>query len=124
MRVWTVHVRPPDRGRPPRTLLVRDGFALGAFVVPVLWFAVNRLFALAALVLATSVAIGALLPPAAAGPLLLGLQLFIGFEARALQSWWLGLRGWRAEGVVMGRNEDAAFLTLASARPDIARLAA
>ncbi|MBB5688317.1 DUF2628 domain-containing protein [Roseomonas alkaliterrae] len=124
MRVWTVHVRPPDRNRPPRTLLVRDGFAFGAFLAPVLWFAANRLFALAALALAATVALGALLPPAAAAPLLLGLQLFIGFEARALQSWWLGLRGWRTEGVVMGRNEDAAFLTLASARPDLARLAA
>jgi hypothetical protein len=124
MRVWTVHVRPPDRGRPPRSVLLRDGFAFGAFLLPVVWFLVNRLFALAALALAATVAIGALLPPAAAGPLLFGLQLFIGFEARALQSWWLSLRGWRAEGVVMGRNEDAAFLTLASARPDIARLAA
>lgn len=123
MRVWMVHVRPPGPGRPPRGLLLRDGFAMGAFLVPVVWFLANRLFALAAVVLAATVAIGALLPPAVAAALLVGLQLFIGFEARALQSWWLTLRGWQVEGVVMGRNEDAAFLTLASARPDIARLA-
>ena len=62
--------------------------------------------------------------PAAAGPLALGLQLFIGFEARTLQSWWLGLRGWRTEAVVMGRDADAAFLQLAAWRPDLAHAAA
>ena len=49
MRVWTVHVRPPDRNRPPRTLLVRDGFALGAFLARPAVF--GTLLALAALAL-------------------------------------------------------------------------
>lgn len=124
MRVYTVHVRPPGPGRPARAAMVRDGFALLALLFPTLWFLANRLFALAALHVAAVVALGALLPPSAAGPLALGLQCFIGFEARTLQSWWLSLRGWRAEAVVMGRDEDAAFLQLAAWRPDLARAAA
>lgn len=123
MRVWTVQVRPPAGSRPPRVALVRDGFAFWAFVAPVLWFLVHRCFALAGLVLAATLALGALLPPAAAGLLTLGMQVFLGFEARHLHAWWLGLRGWRTEAVVMGRDEAGAFLTLASGRPDLARLA-
>ena len=124
MRAYTVHVRPPGPGRPARATMVRDGFALLALLAPTLWFLANRLVALAALHLAAVVVLAALLPSAAAGPLILGLQCFIGFEARTLQSWWLGLRGWRAEAVVMGRDEEAAFLQLAAWRPDLARVAA
>jgi len=124
MRVYTVQVRPPAGARPPRAVILRDGFAFWAFVAPVLWFLFHRCFALAGLTLAAMVAMGALLPPPAVGILTLGLQLFIGFEARALQAWWLRLRGWRTEAVVMGRSAEAAFLTLASGRPDLARLAA
>ncbi len=123
MRVWTVQVRPPAPGKPPRVALLRDGFAPFALLAPLLWFLAHRLFALAALYAALVMAIGAALPASVAGPLLLGLNLFIGFEARALQSWWLGLRGWRTEAVVMGRNADAAFLQLAAWRPDLARAA-
>jgi len=124
MRVWTVQVRPPATGRPARVALLRDGFATFAMLAPALWFLWHRLFALAALYVAAAVALGATLPPAASAPLILGLNLFIGFEARNLQSWWLSLRGWRTEAVVMGRDADAAFLQLAAWRPDLARVAA
>ncbi len=123
MRVWTVQVRPPATGKPARVALLRDGFAIVAMLTPALWFLWNRLFALAALYVAAAVALGAALPAAASGPLILGLNLFIGFEARNLQSWWLSLRGWRTEAVVMGRDADAAFLQLAAWRPELARVA-
>lgn len=123
MRVWTVHARPPSQRRGAETLLVRDGFAWGAVLVPTIWFLSNRLIALAAMHAAACIALAAALPGPVAGPLLLGLNLFIGFEARNLQAWWLGLRGWRTEGVVMGRDEEAAFLHLATWRPDLARVA-
>ena len=123
MRVWTVQVRPPAEGKPPRVALLRDGFAWFALLAPPLWFLAHRLFALAGLYVAALLVLGVVLPPAAAGPLALGLQLFIGFEARTLQSWWLNLRGWRTEAVVMGRDADAAFLQLAAWRPDLARAA-
>jgi len=124
MRVWTVQVSPPSSRKPPRALMLRDGFSVWALLAPVLWFLAQGCFALAGLTLAAQTLIAALLPPGIAGALALGLQLFIGFEARTLQAWWLGLRGWRTEAVVMGRNAEAAFLTLASGRPDLARLAA
>jgi hypothetical protein len=124
MRVWTVHVRPPSGRNPARALMLRDGFAFFALLAPLLWFLAHRLFALAALYLAATVVLGALLPPASVAPLMLGLHIFIGFEARNLQAWWLGLRGWQAEAVVMGRDADAAFLQLAAWRPDLARVAA
>ena len=123
MRVWTVQVSPPAGGTPPRVLLLRDGFALGALLLPPLWLLAHRLVALAGLYLAVAVAIAVALPAAAAAPLIAGLNLFIGFEARNLQGWWLGMRGWRTEAVVMGRNADAAFLHLAASRPDLARAA-
>ncbi|MEO3473528.1 DUF2628 domain-containing protein [Roseomonas sp. CAU 1739] len=123
MRVWTVQIRPPAQGTPPRVMLLRDGFAWIALLAPLPWFLAHRLFALAGLYLAAMVVLGVTLPPAAVAPLLLGLHLFIGFEARALQCWWLGLRGWRTEAVVMGRDADAAFLQLAAWRPDLAHAA-
>ena len=107
MRVFTVQVRPADAGKRARAVLLRDGFAFWAFVAPVLWFLFHRCFALAGITLATMLVLGALLPSAAAAALTLGLQLFIGFEARTLQGWWLGLRGWRTEAVVMGRDAEA-----------------
>jgi len=63
------------------------------------------------------------LPRILAPAVLAGLQLFIGFEARNLQAWWLGLRGFRPEAMLVARDEDAAFLNLASFRPDLARAA-
>lgn len=123
MRVWTVHLRPPVVGKPPRAVLLRDGFALWALVAPLLWFLAHRLFALAALYLAAVLLLGVALPAEPAIALSLGLQVFIGFEARNLQAWWLGLRGWRTEAVVMGRDADAAFLQLAAWRPDLAHAA-
>lgn len=124
MRVWTVQVRPPAGQRAPHVLLVRDGFSWGALLVPTLWFLSNGLVALALLHVAAIAAIGAVLPAAATPFALAGMQLFIGFEARSLQSWWLGLRGFRPEAVLVARNADAAFLNLAAFRPDLARAAA
>ncbi|MBR0681484.1 DUF2628 domain-containing protein [Roseomonas eburnea] len=123
MRVWMVLARPPSERKAPRTLLVRDGFSWGALLLPTPWFLSKGLFALAALHAAAVVALGASLPPAVAPVVLAGVQLFIGFEARNLQAWWLGLRGFRPEAMLVARDEDAAFLNLAAFRPDLARAA-
>lgn len=123
MRVWSVLSRPSADGSAGRSLLLRDGFSWGALLVPTIWFLAQGLWALAALHLALSVALAAVLPPALLGVVLLGMQLFLGFEARSLQGWWLGLRGWRMQAVLMARDEEAAFLNLAQYRPDLARLA-
>lgn len=124
MRVWTVQARPPAGRKGAKAVLVRDGFSWGAMLVPTPWLLSNGLVALALLHGAAAAAIGALLPPGAAGVALIGLQLFMGFEARSLHSWWLGLRGFQPAAVLVARDEDAAFLNLASFRPDLARAAA
>ncbi len=124
MRVWTVHGRPASERKAPRVVLVRDGFSWGAFLFPTIWFLWNGLIALAAMHFALVALLGALLPGAALPFALAGLQCFIGFEARNLQAWWLGLRGFRPEAVLVARDEDAAVLNLASFRPDLARVAA
>jgi hypothetical protein len=123
MRVWTVQVRPPAGARAPKAVLVRDGFSWGAMLLPTPWFLSNGLVALALLHGALVLAAGALLPAAAVPFALGGLQLFIGFEARSLHSWWLGLRGFQLAAVLVARNVDAAFLNLAAFRPDLARAA-
>lgn len=104
-------------------MILRDGFSWGALLVPTLWFLTNGLFALALLHAAVVLALAALLPSAAVPFAVAGLQLFIGFEARSLQSWWLGLRGFVPAAVLVARNADAAFLNLAAFRPDLARAA-
>jgi hypothetical protein len=104
-------------------LLVPDSFSWGAMLVPSLWFLSQGLIALALLHGAVMVALAVLLPAAVAPFVLLGVQVFMGFEARSLQSWWLGLRGFRPEAVLVARDEEAAFLNLASFRPDLARAA-
>lgn len=123
MRVWTVLGRPASDRKGPKAVLVRDAFSWGAFLVPTVWFLANGLIALAALHAAAALLVAALLPPAALPFAMMGLQVFIGFEARTLQSWWLGLRGFRPEAVLMARDEDAAALNLAAFRPDLARAA-
>lgn len=124
MRVWTVLGRPASERRGPKVVLVRDGFSWGAFLVPTVWFLANGLVGLAALHFAAVALLGALLPGAAVPFAMAGLQLFMGFEARNLQAWWLGLRGFRPEAVLVARDEDAAVLNLAAFRPELARVAA
>lgn len=123
MRVWTVLARQASTRRAARTLLVRDGFSWGALLLPTLWFLSGGLIALALLHAAVVVLLAALLPMPAVPFALAGVQLFIGLEARNLQAWWLRLRGYRAEAVLVARDEDAAFLNLATFRPELARAA-
>jgi hypothetical protein len=123
MRVWTVQVRPPAARRAPKAVILRDGFSWGALLVPTAWFLTSGLFALALLHAAVVMALAAVLPGPAVPFALAGLQLFIGFEARSLQSWWLGLRGFVPAAVLVARDADAAFLNLAAFRPDLARAA-
>lgn len=123
MRVWLVHGRPSSGRKGPKVVMLRDGFCWPALLVPTLWLLSRGLVALALLHAALVVALGLVLPAAAAPFALAGLQVFLGFEARNLQGWWLRLRGFRHEAVVVARDEDAAFLNLASFRPDLARAA-
>jgi hypothetical protein len=118
MRVWTVHSRPGHE-----TILVREGFATLAFLFPVPWFLVNRMWLVLVLYLALGAMFGAAtraLPEAVIAVAALAAQLMVGFHARDLRRWTLERRGWRMLGVVAAKGgEDEALARLYAARPDL-----
>jgi hypothetical protein len=118
MRVWTVHVRQGHE-----TILVREGFAILAFLFPMLWFLVNRMWLVLVLYLALGAIFGAAtqaLPEAAIAVAALAVQLLVGFHARDLRRWTLERRGWRMIGVVAAKGgEDEALARLYAGRPDL-----
>lgn len=118
MRVWTVHLRQGHE-----TVLVREGFALLAFLFPALWFLFNRMWLVLVLYLASAAILGAALrdlPEELIGAAGLAAQLLIGFHARDLRRWTLARRGWRMLGVVAAEGgEDAALARLYGARADL-----
>lgn len=114
MRIHTVHVR---AGEEP--VLVREGFSLGALVLPTVWFLWNRMWLVALLHLVGVVAIGLALPQAVSGWVLAAVEILVAMHARDLRRWTLKRRGYALLGVVVAANEEEAFLRLASERPDV-----
>jgi hypothetical protein len=118
MRIWTVHVRPNHE-----TILVREGFAVLAFLFPMLWFLANRMWLVLVLYLALGALFGAVtqaLPEAVVAIAALAVQLLVGFHARDLRRWTLERRGWRFIGVVAAKGgEDEALARLYAGRPDL-----
>lgn len=113
MIAYTVHEppNPPadriDRGE--ALVFVRDGFSLPAAIFPPLWLAGRQLWLPLAgyLVIATAiVGAGYLagLAPAWIVLLIGAFDLFVGFEADALQRFSLEQRGFTTIGTVVGRN--------------------
>ncbi|MEW9835371.1 DUF2628 domain-containing protein [Mesorhizobium marinum] len=95
-----------------RAVIVRDGFAFLAFLVPPLWLAWHRLWTEAILALAASIALTALGEMAGYGPLgaalSLLISLFVGLEGPALRVNALRRRGWVEWGVVEAGNRAEA----------------
>ena len=127
MRVWTVHIPPggdtPAR-QPAAPVLVREGFSWGAFLFGLPWLLANRLWLEAAGYLGLVLLLGALLPGYARLPVLLGLELLLGLEARDLRRAALARRGWTEAHVVSEATEDLALARLLAARPDLIPAAA
>ncbi|MBS9721656.1 DUF2628 domain-containing protein [Tianweitania sp. BSSL-BM11] len=103
-----------------RAVLVRDGFAFWAFVVPVIWLLLHRLWIEALAALALMAAAGALASQVGGSPLLglalsLLTQLYFGLEARNLKINALCRRGWRIWGPVEALNKNEAELRYAAA---------
>lgn len=102
---------------PPRTaagdaVLVRDGFAFPAFLIPVLWFLFHRMWieALAAFAAALLLAALGTVPGWSAAATLMSLcvSLFAGLEARNLRLAMLRRRGWSEWGVIEAAGRDDA----------------
>ena len=107
-----VVMEPPGRAGAERAVLVRDGFHVLAFVLPVVWLLFHRLWLEALAVLAIGMAIGGLgswlgfNSVAGFGSLMLGV--LVGLEGAALKVAALRRRGWREWGVVEADDADDA----------------
>ncbi len=91
-----------------RAILIRDGFAFLAFLVPPLWLLWHRLWIEAALAFAVGVGLTALGETAGLGfmsaALSLLVSIYVGLEGPALRINALRRRGWRDRGVVEAAN--------------------
>jgi hypothetical protein len=91
-----------------RAVLIRDGFAFLAFLVPPLWLLWHRLWIEAALAFAAGVGLTALGETAGLGflgaALSLLVSIYVGLEGPALRINALRRRGWRDRGVVEAAN--------------------
>jgi hypothetical protein len=111
--VYTVHEPPnPPANRVDRAasfVFVRDGFSWGAALFsPVYLAAKGQWLAFAAygaLIIAAALILRALgLESTWFAFALIGLNIYLGFEASTLERMWLAFRGWTELGTVAGRN--------------------
>ena len=120
MTIYTVHKRPGDA--PEKTTFVPDGFSFGAFALTVVWAAWNRMWLVAAVLLAIDAAI------AMAGYLFgladivialinLAVALIFGFEARDLQRRSLAAVGRSTIAFTAGKRQEDAELRYFLSQP-------
>ena len=114
MRIWTVHL-------PRGAVLVREGFAWGAFLFALPWLLLHRMWLEAIGYLGLVLLLAAFVPEAAALPVALTLQFLVGAHAQDLRRAALARRGRPAAHVVAAADEDSALARLLDARPDLAR---
>ncbi len=117
MKVYTVHEPPPRRNRnsgdTSRFVFVRDGFHFWAFVFGPLWMLVHRLWLVllcyAVCMGAVQVALGFVgVSAAVKWAVAFLIALLVGLEAPSLRRWTYRRRKWRAHGVVVARDIEAA----------------
>jgi hypothetical protein len=119
VKTWTAHV---SQDRPP--VLVREGFAWGAFVFGPLWLLAHRAWAAAVVVICVAAFILLRLPAPLHAPLLFLLAATLGIFGNDLYRESLSRRGYVQAHVLAARDSEAAFARLLAARPELAVLAA
>ena len=124
MRIWTVHL-PRGSATTARAtrapVLVREGFAWGAFLFALPWLLLHRLWIEAIAYLGVIMLLAAFVPPPAALPVALALHFLLGAHAQDLRRAALARRGRPAAHVIAAADEDLALARLLDARPDLAR---
>ena len=119
-------VMEPPAGGSDDAVLVRDGFHVFAFILPVIWLLFNRLWLETLAVLAAGMVIGGvgswLGAGLAASVASFLLAVFIGLEGASLKVAALRRRGWREWGVVEADDaEDAETRYLAEVEETLAK---
>ena len=109
MRVYTVHTHPT---RPP--VLLREGFAWGAFFFAPLWLLARRAWVAGVLALCAWVVLALLAPVA-----LLALHWALGIFGQDLRRWSLGRAGYALVHVIAAPDQDSALARLLDRRPDL-----
>ncbi|UUP17595.1 DUF2628 domain-containing protein [Nitratireductor thuwali] len=101
-----------------KAVVLRDGFSFFAFLAPVIWFLVHRMWweALAALALALALAaLGTVAGYSAAAFIVsLCVSFLIGMEAQSWRVASLQRRGWHVWGVVEANSKDEAEIRYAA----------
>lgn len=122
MRIYSVH-QGPGTVDGEGTLLLPEGFAIWAFLFPLGWLFVKRLWLALALIFAAQLIIGAMeadgwISAAPAAALQLCVSLFVGLEGRNWLRAKLLRQGYLERGIVVGRNcEEAEVRWFARALP-------
>lgn len=107
--IYTVHEKPDAPEPSDRIVLVREGFALWAFVLNLLWLLANRLWRMAGLYVLLVLLLGELgrmagLSPIAIGVAQLGLQFWLGCVAHDAQRAALARRGYTEIDIVCAES--------------------
>jgi|LNFM01.1.fsa_nt_gb hypothetical protein len=111
--VYTVHEPPqPPSNRVDRAasfVFVRDGFSWGAALLSPVYLAAKGQWVAFAAYIAIVAAAGAVLYSVGLHEtwlpfLLIGMNIYLGFEASTLERMWLTFRDWTELGTVTGRN--------------------
>ncbi|OCW57322.1 DUF2628 domain-containing protein [Hoeflea olei] len=113
MSAYLVLASPGSQIPDDRAVVLEDGFAWLAFVAPVIWLAVNRLW-LAALVaalltLSAFALAGSYAQPALALAVLLAIRVLAGLEGRNWRAAALECRGWRLVDLAEAEDPMTAF---------------
>jgi hypothetical protein len=116
VKVFFVMAPPQTDGPDPeweaeRMVFVKDGFALLALLVPVLWLFWHRMWLPLMAYLAYLVALNAVelsFGSLVSGIIGAGCAILLALEANNLRRWSLGAKGWRTVGEAVGRNRDEA----------------
>jgi hypothetical protein len=124
MRVYTVHLRRPVRDQDRDVVLVREGFAWGAFLFSALWALWNRMWLVAILLFVVELVVSLGLDAIgldAGGQVVVGLALAIavGFVGYDLKRWTLERHGFAEADVVAARGRDSAEQRFYDTRADV-----
>ena len=115
MKIYTALLKPNAE-----PVLVREGFAWGAFILGPIWLAAHRAWIAAAITLALFILIDILTPQPARTILATGLAVLLGLIGNDLRRWALQQRGFLLMHVLAAQNTEDAFARLLTTRPDLA----